>query len=448
MYSVDELRQKYPTFIFDSFSYSKKDTNLIISFQFKIPPDIAFNPKIEILSVPNAWDDAIIKNFVFQLGLIEMLSYWKATCSPRIEIKAGKLTPEQIDWWQNLLQKGLGEFFYQNKINFKENNFVTITSSGGEIYKKDISHHKNRFLTLNSGGRDSVVSIEALKNLKEDISLFMLNPTNASLEVANQSGVAKRIMVKRQIDDTLLELNKKGFLNGHTPFSAYLAFLSVFCAAIFDYKFVVVSNERSSNEENTEFLGNKINHQYSKSFEFENLFRNYSKKYLAENIEYFSLLRPLYELQISKLFSKYKNYFPNFKSCNIGQKQNIWCGTCAKCLSIFISLCPFLKEEEIKSIFGKNLYDDETLRDLLLCITGEKSPKPFECVGTYDEVLEGLRLSINKLEKENKTLPYLLQYARENAKTLSQPNPQLLKDWDNSNFLPEEIAQNLKTQIS
>ncbi|MEK7060936.1 MAG: hypothetical protein AAB931_00265, partial [Patescibacteria group bacterium] len=115
---------------------------------------------------------------------------------------------------------------------------------------------------------------------------------------------------------------------------------------------------------------------------------------------------------------------------------------------IYISLFPFLEENDIKSIFGKNLYEDEALKDLLMHITGQKSPKPFECVGTYDEILEGLRLSIKKLEKENEALPYLLQYAKENILSKSPAKPELLKAWDENNFLAEEIAQNLKTQIT
>lgn len=448
MLDLNTLREKYPLFVYESFSYSKNNNNLIIEYKFKVS-ELEFSPQIEIENVEiSKLENSRFDNFVFHLGLIEMFSYWKATCSPKIEVRTGKLNQDQTDWWQELLRKGLGEFFYQNKINFKENDFVTITPTGNGIYQKDAKNHKDRFLVLNSGGRDSVVSIETLKELNKEITILMLNPTKAAQEVADQSGITNKIIVKREIDKTLLELNARGYLNGHTPFSAYLAFLSVLCASIFDYKFAVASNERSSNEENLEYLGVKINHQYSKSFEFEKSFREYSRKYLSEHIEYISLLRPLYEIQISKLFPKKKEYFSNFKSCNVGQKQNRWCGKCPKCLSIFISLYPFLEENDIKSTFGKNLYEDENLKDLLLHITGEKSPKPFECVGTYDEILEGLRLSIEKHEQNFRPLPYLLQYAKGNILIKSKPKPQLLKAWDNENFLPEEIAKNLKAQIS
>ena len=79
-------------------------------------------------------------------------------------------------------------------------------------------------------------------------------------------------------------------------------------------------------------------------------------------------------------------------------------------------------------------------------ITGKKKPKPFECVGTYEELLAGLRLSIKKLEAESKPLPYLLKYAKEKILARSQ-SLGLLTAWDENNFLTKEVSRNLKAQI-
>ena len=72
---------------------------------------------------------------------------------------------------------------------------------------------------------------------------------------------------------------------------------------------------------NLMLFGEKINHQYSKSYEFEKDFTTYAEKYLKGNVKYFSFLRPLNELQIAKIFSKYKKYHKIFKSCNV-RKQD------------------------------------------------------------------------------------------------------------------------------
>ncbi|OGD86877.1 hypothetical protein A2870_03230 [Candidatus Curtissbacteria bacterium RIFCSPHIGHO2_01_FULL_41_11] len=451
MDKLASFREKHPKFLYESFSYKIEDNSLVISFLFKIYPDIEFNPRVTIENINQTifsnLDSKVLDNFVFNLGLVEMISYWKATCSPIIEIYAGTLKQNQLIWWKSLLIKGLGEFFYQNNINFKENDFVNITCTSQRSYKKDNTKHKNRYIIMNSGGRDSVVSLELFKDLKKAVTLLMLNPTKASLDVAKISALGEQIVIDREIDKKLLELNAKGYLNGHTPFSAYLAFVSVLCALIFDYKFIVSSNERSANEENVEFQGEKINHQYSKSFEFEKSFREYVNENLSDDIDYFSLLRPLYEIQISKLFSNYPKYFNSFKSCNRGQADNVWCGKCPKCLSIYVSLHPFIDEQKIVEIFSEDLYAKSDLQDLLLQITGKKQPKPFECVGTYIEIQLGLALSVEKFRTDNKPLPPILKYSQENILNHFSKQSGLLKSWDENNFLPNDMAETLKAKI-
>jgi hypothetical protein len=452
MDKVAALRKKHPIFLYENFNYKQEGNSLIIFFSFKIYPDIEFNPKITIENIDNKifskLDSGVLDNFIFNLGLIEMISYWKATCSPKIEIKAGSLNQQQKIWWENLLIKGLGEFFYQNKINFKQEKFIEIESESSNKFLKDISQHQALYLILNSGGRDSAVTLEVLRELKKEGTILMLNPTLSSQELASLSQIGNNITVTREIDSRLLELNSKGYLNGHTPFSAYLAFLSLLCALILNHEFIIVSNERSANEENVEFLGEKINHQYSKSFEFEKEFREYVGTNLSGNIKYLSLLRPLYEFQISKIFSNYPKYFSAFKSCNKAQKDNTWCGECPKCLSTYITLYPFINAEQSIKIFHKDLYASKELADLLLHITGVKLPKPFECVGTYEELQEGLRLSIKKLEGNNQPLPFLLRYAKEKVLNENYTQSKILTSWNQNNFLPNDLAQTLKAKIA
>ena len=112
---LKNLRKKYPKFIYRKYDYRISGGNLKISFLFEIPPDIKFRPCLIIKSVPRP-DVGTLENLIFHLGLIEMISYWKASCSPIIEIKAGYLNKEQIKWWQELIIKGMGQFFFENKI--------------------------------------------------------------------------------------------------------------------------------------------------------------------------------------------------------------------------------------------------------------------------------------------------------------------------------------------
>lgn len=437
----------------------------MISFSFEIEPDIYFSPKITINNVGqskiNNLDDETINNLAFHLGLMEIPSYWKAACSPEIIIKAGFLTKEQAQWWKNLLLNGMGQFFYTNKIDFTAPNFVAIKNEAKQDFQAfEGKLNQEKILIPIGGGKDSIVTLEALKKIRKlNLNCLILNPTHAALKVAETAGYKNPIIVTRKIDQTLLELNQKGYLNGHTPFSAYIAFLSVACALFFDFGKIAVSNERSANEENLVFLGKKVNHQFSKSFHFEKVFVSYAEKYLAKNVHYFSFLQPLYEIQICRLFSQYPQYFSIFKSCNKRQsvktirpfgleKENIWCCNCPKCFSVFVCLYPFVKERNLIRIFGQNLFEKENLWPIVLNLIGEKSHKPFECVGTKEEMLTGLYLS---LKKTKGPLPYILSKFKNNIlpkhPNLDDLSQKIQKSWNKEHSLPADLEEILKKNL-
>ena len=303
--SVHELRKRHPKFIFHAYNFGLTDKGLRLSFHFEIEPAIHFYPEVIINGITRGQVEKVgkdsLNNFVFHLGLMEIPSYWKAACPGEIAIKAGDLDVYQLDWWQDLLKKGLGEFFYGNSIDFTGKDFVTVKAENGfsdspKIFRKNLKDDK--YLVPIGGGKDSSVACELLRKSGKEIVPFCLNPIDASLKIIEFNKFNKPVTVKREIDPKLLDLNRNGYLNGHTPFSAYLAFLSALVSVLFDIKTTLVSNARSSNEGNTLFKNEEINHQYSKSYRFERRFRDYSKKYLAPGLDFISFLRPFYELQI------------------------------------------------------------------------------------------------------------------------------------------------------
>jgi UDP-N-acetyl-alpha-D-muramoyl-L-alanyl-L-glutamate epimerase len=462
-----ELRKKYPEFIYKGYSYELKNQDLEMSFDFEVPAspahrpqDIRFRPIVVVKNITAAdvkrVGESAMENLVFHLGLAEIPSYWKTTASPKIKIEAGSLNKSQINWWHDLFIKGMGEYFYRNKIDFTKKAFLTIESRGEKgsgIFSKKLS---SKTLVPIGGGKDAIVTYETLKAAKQNIKPFVVNPKKEQRELLQIMEEGSAIVVERTIDSKLLELNRKGYLNGHTPFSAYLAFLTTFCAALFNYKYIVLSNERSSNEWNVEYLGHKINHQYSKSFEFEKKFQQYNKKYLMQDAEYFSFLRPLYELQIAKLFSEYPKYFATFLSCNEAHKTNSgstkatekWCGKCSKCLFVFAALYPFVDTDQLTKVFGANLFEDQSLIPLMEELVGERNFKPFECVGTTQESLIAFYLS---LQKTHPPLPVLLKHFRHHiAKkypTLQTQSKQLLLSWNKQHALPSKLEKYLHSVL-
>ena len=114
------LREQYPVFVFDSFQISRSEEKLTIEFLFFVNEHIKFQPKITVpmrsfYKFETITEDKI-NLLAFNIGMIELISYWKATCSPTVIIKPFSLSNEQINWWKKLYFQGLGEFFYLNKM--------------------------------------------------------------------------------------------------------------------------------------------------------------------------------------------------------------------------------------------------------------------------------------------------------------------------------------------
>jgi hypothetical protein len=447
----DKLRKEYPYFIYETYSYIVENNELRINFLFRLSEEYSFQPALK-LSLPESFDqnrlnDSLFRNIIFNLGMIELISYWKAACSPELIVRPQALSASQVLWWKKLYLNGLGEFFYTNGIE-PGNDFMTIRATEGKQLEKSNCETAAGLLVPVGGGKDSVVSLELLSHYK-NCTPFIINPRPASMHTLNKAGFSEGDSVRlfRSIDPILLELNDKGFLNGHTPFSAMLAFASTLVAFIYGIPEIALSNESSANEPS--IPGTAINHQYSKSIEFETDFREYVQRYITDDIRYFSFLRPLNELQIAKIFAGFHNHFDTFRSCNVGSETDSWCGKCPKCLFTFIILSPFVEHAKLVRIFARDLFEDETLIPLLDQLTGIAEEKPFECIGTLDEVNAALKHSLEKFPIDK--LPPLLQHYRDHAeadKGLSGNFESLLHEFSDHYLPGEAYVQLLKNALN
>lgn len=441
MDKYNELRNKYDTFIYDSYEIEELENTTKITYNFIVPSLTQYKPTLEVKKFKI---DSFTKNLIFHIGLVELVSYWKATCSKNVIIKAGYINKEQIEFFKKLYFYGLGELFYTNGITPNYDDFINIKCELKEQNIEIPNYVGNGNLIPIGGGKDSNVTLEIMKSDFEDNLCFIINPKQVTLSCAQTAGYSneKIVTVKRTIDKNLIELNKQGFINGHTPFSALVAFLSYFNAYITSKKYILLSNESSANESNVD--GTKINHQYSKTYEFECDFNEYTKKYFKIDIKYFSLLRPLSEYQIAMLFSNYEKYHEIFKSCNVGSKKEPWhwCCSCPKCLFVYIILSPFLYKEKLIRIFGEDLFEKEDLLDIFIELAGYGKTKPFECVGTYEEVRYAITKTISKLDKK----PYLLKYYKEHFE-LENLNKNLENKYNLENNLNPYFENLLKSEL-
>ena len=448
MNKYDKFRSENPVFVYKAYNITENDNEIEVSFDFSIPSLADFKPSWTF-SKPDGVKingNRTLERMFFSLGMAEAVSYWKAVCAPEMRVECGELDTEQVKWWKKLYFMGLGEFFYVNGIKADPENFITITPTGSfDSSSQEYSRELKGCLVPIGGGKDSALTIETLKNAGMDCHCYAINKRcsiEATVEAAGLPNDAL-IISKRHFDRSLINLNNAGYLNGHTPFSSIVAFSAEITAYLNGLKYVVLSNESSANESTV--AGQDVNHQYSKSFEFERDFHLYEEKHLKSGIYYFSFLRPLAEFQIARMFVSHKKYLPVFRSCNLGSKvsPDIWCGECPKCLFVNLILSPFLSTKELISVFGRDMLNDEKMMESFIELIGQSEHKPFECVGSIDEVNLAVSLAIRRMKENDEKLPLMFsEYISRglyDEDTIDSRSNMCCNSFNNENLLPEQF---------
>lgn len=141
-----------------------------------------------------------------------------------------------------------------------------------------------------------------------------------------------------------------------------------------------------------------------------------------------------------KLFSDMPHYHKVFRSCNVGSKNNTWCGKCPKCLFTYIMLSAFVGIHQANALIEAEMLDDEALKPVFDELTGLATNKPFECVGTLDDVNQALRLIIQNHQK----LPTLVKYYQDYNLSVRPNNPGQL---NSNHFVPENLLDILTQAI-
>ena len=454
------LREQYPRFAYRGYELEENDSCLKITYRFETLGLSEFAP---VWVFPKAegdcrrWsEDRLMQDMIFSLGMVELVSYWKIACPPIVTVEAGWLNQDQIDWWKDLYFNGLGEFFYVNGIKEADPNHFMDIQCAGQLKAPCTDQYKERHeecgvetvgkgngvLVPIGGGKDSAVTLELLRLAGKPVCAYIINPRGATIHTTEVAGLdaAHVISAKRTLDSNMLELNCQGYLNGHTPFSALVAFSGIIAARMHGLTMVALSNESSANESTVQ--GSTVNHQYSKSFKFEEDFHYYQTTYLKGSAYYFSMLRPLSEFQIARFFAGQKQYHGIFRSCNAGSKTDSWCGHCPKCLFVYLILSPFLKPQEVRDIFGRNMLDDWDMKETLDQLIGIEEEKPFECVGSRDEINTAIVLTIKGLEEAGEALPCLLSYYKTTDlyQTFRTRGDQYSTYYDGNNLVPDDLA--------
>jgi hypothetical protein len=337
------------------------------------------------------------------LHLIAGVSYFKAAVPPEIQVETGAPDAATADLLDAVYVDGLAEFAWRNGLDLRGKVAFPRSAQTGAAAAAPALGLPRRSLVAIGGGKDSLVSIELLRAHGEDLTLVWIGDSPLIEAVAARTGLPT-LNIIRSLAPALFEFNREGAWNGHIPVTAINSAILLVAALVYGFDSVVFSNEHSASAATLEAEGRVVNHQWSKGFAFERGLASLVRSTVAADLDYFSLLRPLSELAVTRRFARLGQYHQHFSSCNrnfriLGAKpRERWCGNCPKCHFVFLALAPFMAKPALVAIFGRNLLDDADLAEGFDALIEWQAHKPFECVGEAAESRAALAVLAGRAE--------------------------------------------------
>jgi hypothetical protein len=327
---------------------------------------------------------AAVQRALRLLHLIAGVSYYKAAVPAQVAIDSYAIDAATAALVETVYLNGLGEFAYRNGLNLR-GRFRLPVEAQAEPAAQPLGLREHALVAI-GGGKDSLVSIEALRHAGVAATVTWIGGSQLIRACAERTGLPM-LNIGRTLAPELFELNRQGAWNGHIPVTAVNSAIMVLAALAQGVDQVVFSNERSASYGSQIAGTGEVNHQWSKGWAFEKAFGEHVQRHVAADLHYYSLLRPLSELAVARQFARTDFYDAHFSSCNrnfhiLGERPvNRWCGVCPKCHFVFLALAPFMPKTRLVRIFGRNLLDDGEQAGGFDALLEFQDHKPFECVG-------------------------------------------------------------------
>lgn len=387
-------------------------------------------------------NESLDEHLIANIGLALSLHFFDFDIFDEINVSFSQFHPEQLKFFQDYALHGMAEFNYINNLDIDKR--IVFTASNIDSTKRiplNVSS-KGKSLLMIGGGKDSITSKELLSDNEFEYDYLTINANPAAIVMfEEEKGIHEVINISSK-KEPKLKINPK--YKGHKPASSMWAFTSLILCAQGDYNTIIASNEYSANFPQIKREGGiDVNHQYTKSFQFEKAFHDYVNDYLIAGFSYFSLLRPLYELQIAKIFAYFGTFLSSFVSCNKTSLSNKWCKKCAKCAFVYTILAPFLTEDQIMTVWGEHVLSNELAASHIYDLISD-NVSPLECIGTLDETV--LALSFLKQKGLHKNIhPAFQSKIMEivDSADIVMLNRKIMLDVEREENIPQEFKEKI-----
>lgn len=383
----------YTTFWFEDYSFSR-DTG-VAEFRYSFDGERHFTERILFQMPQDTYNDLVLERCLFLAFMVVGASYYKCFPTKNAEFRRHTVTKMDAAFLNTVYHDGLGQFIFENTLSLE--NIVVFKGAGKN--EPPLSYEGEGTLVLQSGGKDSLVLGSLLNEKVIPYTAWYLSSTQQFPKLIEHLSNGKRPRVAERHLDTegLRDAAKSGGLNGHVPVTYIVEAYALIDAVLHNENTVLSSIGQEGQEPNAVIDGLRVQHQWAKTWEAEQLLARYVQGIISKNLRVGSPLRSYSELKIAELFVDkcWDMYAHTFSSCNLANyKQSYvndelkWCGLCPKCANSFLLFSPFVEPYEIRSIFdGKDLFAAMELQQTYRGLMGvDGVMKPFECVGETSEL--------------------------------------------------------------
>ena len=111
-------------------------------------------------------------------------------------------------------------------------------------------------------------------------------------------------------------------------------------------------------------------------------------------------------------------------------------------------LYPFVTQDKLDNIFGGNLLDDKDLYNVFVGLINPDVTKPFECVGSRDEVNASITETISKYAARQIALPALLMHYQDSAVVPSVSFDKYIKQYSTEHALNDYFESIIKDALA
>jgi hypothetical protein len=350
---------------------------------------------IDLRDLARIHGDELVDRLAFHTALFQI----NAVCSLKPDVielgaYARFLTPELASLWKTVFHNVWAQWRWEHDLPDYVPEFANAPSAAPPPAR--VPDGPTELLAFCGGGKDSLVALRLLERAQLPFATLgyahsIYGGAAQQHELLDRVGSASaRVRAERQwvYDDFLdspvvqlrgKELGVRSLLAAETPASL---FATLPLALARGYRGLVLAHEASANAPNLEWNGERVNHQWGKSWEAEQLLGGYVRDHLLANVSYFSVLAPVHDEVIFELLARDAELAPRTHSCNV---RKPWCGECAKCAYVWLQFAAHLPSEVVAKTFGDNFGEraanEHHFRELL----GLTEHTPFECVGSANE---------------------------------------------------------------